>query len=241
MAEVVDLRGRQQVPAPAPVLADPSGRRARLLRRSGRAVAIVFLAWLIGLVLAGLGILPTSALPLSQFAGVSPPALSGPIHIAAVPRSDLAPATPLRSATAAGVRTAAAARRSSNGSAAGSLRAGSGTVSPRVGATHKAGPPTGTTNGKPGIATHPGSGAVTGGAGTTTTIAATGSPTVVPVSRGNGTTHGKSGVAPGKVKQTTTTTPSATTTTSTATTATPGNSGTAPGHSVTTPGHGHRG
>jgi hypothetical protein len=240
MAEVVDLRGRQQVPAPAPVLADPSGRRARLLRRSGRAVAIVFLAWLIGLVLAGLGILPTSALPLSQFAGVSPPALSGPIHIAAVPRSDLAPATPLRSATAAGVRTAAAARRSSNGSAAGSLRAGSGTVSPRVGATHKAGPPTGTTNGKPGTATHPASGGASGSAAPTT-IAQTAPPTVVPVSRGNGTTRGKSGVAPGKVKQTTTTTPSATTTTSTATTTTPGNSGTAPGHSVTTPGHGHRG
>jgi hypothetical protein len=236
MAEVVDLRGRQPLPAPAPVLADPSGRRARLLRRSGRVVAIVFLAWLIGLVLAGLGILPSGAVPLSQLAGATPPALSGPIHLAAVPPSDLAPARPLRSATATGVRTAAAARRSSNGTAAGSLRAGSGTVSPRVGATHRAGPHAGTTNGKPGTATHPGA---TSGGAPTTTIAQTASPTGVAVPSGTAKSQGKSSTAPGKVKQTTTAATTPTTTTSTATTTTPGNSGTAPGQSGANPGHGH--
>jgi hypothetical protein len=238
MAEVVDLRGRQPVPAPAPVLADPSGRRARLLRRGGRVVAIVFLAWLIGLVLAGLGILPSGAVPLSQFAGASPPALSGPIHVAAVPRADLAPARPLRSASPSRVGSLAAARRSSTGTVAGGLRAGAGTVSRRVVATHTAGPHSGTTTGKPGTATHAGAGATSGGA-PTTTVAHTGPSTGVAVPNGSAKSQGKSSTAPGKVKQTTTAA-TTTTTTSTATT-TPGNSGTAPGHSVTTPGHGHRG
>lgn len=53
MAEIVDLRGRQLAPARPPVLADPSGRRARVLARTGRAIAIVFVLWLAGLALLG--------------------------------------------------------------------------------------------------------------------------------------------------------------------------------------------
>jgi hypothetical protein len=64
MAEIVDLRGRQTAASARPVLVDPSGRRAKVLARCGRFVAIVFLLWLAGLMLAGLGILPAGDLPL---------------------------------------------------------------------------------------------------------------------------------------------------------------------------------
>src|SRR5438270_9790856 len=66
MAGTVDLRGRQLAPARVPVLADPTGRRARLLARAGRATAAVFVLWLAGLALAGLGILPAGDVPLGR-------------------------------------------------------------------------------------------------------------------------------------------------------------------------------
>lgn len=102
MGEIVDLRGRRLSPATAPVLADLSGRRARVLARSGRAVAVVFLLWLVGLTLAGLGILPSSILPFARALGVQgPPSL----HVLPAPRppatSDLAPAKPLSAAPGA--------------------------------------------------------------------------------------------------------------------------------------------
>jgi hypothetical protein len=76
MAQVLDLRGRQLVHDRTPVLLDPSGGRARVLAWVGRAVAAVFLVWLIGLVFAGLGLLPSSDLPFGRaFVGQSPPAL----------------------------------------------------------------------------------------------------------------------------------------------------------------------
>jgi hypothetical protein len=76
MAQVLDLRGRQLVADRTPVLLDPSGGRARVLAWVGRAVAVVFLVWLIGLVFAGLGLLPSSALPFGRsFVGQSPPVL----------------------------------------------------------------------------------------------------------------------------------------------------------------------
>src|SRR5437763_4628058 len=76
MAQVLDLRGRALVRDSHPVLLDPSGARARVLAWVGRAVAIVFLVWLIGLVFAGLGLLPSSDLPFGRaFVGQSPPAL----------------------------------------------------------------------------------------------------------------------------------------------------------------------
>jgi hypothetical protein len=94
MADIVDLRGRGPVPVPASVLADPSGRRARVLARLGRGISLVMLMWVIGLVLAGVGVLPADDLPLG-------PAVSsddGAKALRALPpgappaRSDLRPA-----------------------------------------------------------------------------------------------------------------------------------------------------
>jgi hypothetical protein len=96
MSEIVDLRGRQPAVAAAPVLADPSGRRAQALARLGRVVAALFLAWLVGLMLAGLGILPASDLPLGHaLAPQSPPTLSHVPRPVAPSAADLLPARPL--------------------------------------------------------------------------------------------------------------------------------------------------
>jgi hypothetical protein len=96
MSEIVDLRGRQRVAATAPVLADPSGRRAQALARMGRVVAVLFLAWLVGLMLAGLGILPASDLPLGHtLAPQSPPSLARLPRPVQPRAADLLPARPL--------------------------------------------------------------------------------------------------------------------------------------------------
>lgn len=46
------------------VLEDASGRRARWMRRAGRAVFVLFLAWLVAIVLGGLGLTPVPGIPL---------------------------------------------------------------------------------------------------------------------------------------------------------------------------------
>lgn len=94
--EVIDLRGSGG-PPPAAVLADPTGRRAALLRTIGRFVGLVFVLWFCGLVLAGLGLLPLSDLPLARSLGPT----SEPTKLKALPRPtppsrrDLTPARPL--------------------------------------------------------------------------------------------------------------------------------------------------
>lgn len=100
MSEIVDLRGRRSVPAAAPVLVDPSGRRARTLARAGRAVALVMLIWVVGLGLAGLGLLPAADLPLGPtvVGGGAPATLRVLPRGAAPARSDLLPAVPLAQA-----------------------------------------------------------------------------------------------------------------------------------------------
>jgi hypothetical protein len=99
--KVIDLRGSE---APSQtsgfgVLADPTGRRGRLLRRIGRGIALTFAAWLIALALAGVGLLPGAGIPLASNVGLDTP--SGPPPIPAV--------SPLRTTAAAPV--AAVARR----------------------------------------------------------------------------------------------------------------------------------
>src|SRR4051794_4045981 len=76
---VIDLRGQGPGAAGAPVLADPSGRRARRLRAAGRLVGVLFLLWLCGLVLAGIGLLPAGGLPLGTALrpAQAPPPLAG--------------------------------------------------------------------------------------------------------------------------------------------------------------------
>lgn len=46
------------------VLEDASGRRARWMRRAGCAVFVLFLAWLVAIVLGGLGLTPVPGIPL---------------------------------------------------------------------------------------------------------------------------------------------------------------------------------
>ena len=48
------------------VLEDPTGRRARWLRRAGRVVFLLFLAWLLAIVLGGLGLMPVAGIPLTH-------------------------------------------------------------------------------------------------------------------------------------------------------------------------------
>ena len=66
MAREVDIRGRQVALRCRPVLLDPSGGRARVLAWTGRAIAVVFLLWLVGLAFAGLGLLPSGSVPLGR-------------------------------------------------------------------------------------------------------------------------------------------------------------------------------
>jgi hypothetical protein len=66
MATVLDLHGSEPTAVPAQVLTDPTGRRARRLRRAGRLLAVVFVLWLGGLWLAGLGLLPAGDIPLGR-------------------------------------------------------------------------------------------------------------------------------------------------------------------------------
>ena len=80
----------------APVLEDPSGRRALRLRQAGRVVFVVFLVWLIAIVLGGLGLAPVPGIP---FAHVLRPS-TGPPPLARLPLpkqpapADLVPALP---------------------------------------------------------------------------------------------------------------------------------------------------
>lgn len=237
MAEIVDLRGRRAVPAPAPVLADPSGRRARLLSRVGRGISLVMLMWVIGLVLAGVGVLPDGDLPL----GPAVAGEGGPVALRVLPRgapparSDLLPA--LAAARTPGVQATAssgAALRGRHGNApseafarpghpprigggAGSARSGAvpgGSVSPGRG--HGGGGSFASAGLGPGN-----SGAVAGTTASGGSSAAHGEAAPRPY---KSTPAGNSGSAPGRLRQSTTT-PAAPSSTST----TPGSSGAAPG------------
>src|SRR5579864_8602925 len=88
------------------VLEDPSGRRARWLRRAGRVVFLLFLAWLLAIVLGGLGLMPVAGIP---FTHVLRPA-QGPPALVELPKPRPPSAADLRPATTAAVfaaRTAA--------------------------------------------------------------------------------------------------------------------------------------
>lgn len=228
MAEIVDLRGRRLAPAPAAVLADPSGRRMRVLAIGGRAVAVVFLLWLVGLVLAGLGLLPAGDVPLGRaLGGQAPPSLRALPRPRQPSASDLAPAKPLRltADTRSAARGAGPGRRGASGGQRSGLTAtgvarhpGSGSAQRGGSASPTGSAPavTGTQNptgaSAPGRTTAPGQTRKQSTPGHTKTSA-----------------PGHSGSAPGHVRPTTTTT-------------SPGKSGSAPGHTVTHgSGHGNGG
>jgi hypothetical protein len=96
------------------VLEDPTGRRARWLRRAGRLVFVVFLAWLLAIVLGGLGLTPVPGIPFTHALRPS----SGPPPLVKLPRprpptvSDLRPAL----SAAAFAALARAGQRTSVGS-----------------------------------------------------------------------------------------------------------------------------
>jgi hypothetical protein len=80
------------------VLEDPTGRRARWLRRAGRLVFLLFLGWLLAIVLGGLGLMPATGIPLVHVLRPS----QGPPPLAKLPRprqpsaADLRPAVPAK-------------------------------------------------------------------------------------------------------------------------------------------------
>ena len=93
--------------SPAPsgdraVLEDLTGRRGRWMRRLGRTLTVLLLAWLIVLVGGGLGLTPVANLPLADALRPS----KGPEPLAVLPKprkpapDDLRPARPLAASTA---------------------------------------------------------------------------------------------------------------------------------------------
>jgi len=77
---VVDLRGNSGGRrAGVGVLEDPSGRRRAAMRRLGRAIALLFTAWLLVVTLGGLGLFPVAGLPFLGFLKPTdrPPPLPG--------------------------------------------------------------------------------------------------------------------------------------------------------------------
>jgi hypothetical protein len=258
---VIDLRGEGGHTGGVSVLADPSGRRHRLLTGIGRIVASALVVWLCGLVVAGLGLLPAPIVPFALFVGPQ----SSPPRLARLPasrpptRADLRPAAPASGAVggahashalraagalighrhAAGGRSRGGDRPASPETARGGFRsptkptllptpnmpvrsvAGAPVPSGTAGTTQGAGPIQSGTAGPPVAAPAPSGAKGTGTAGSSGEAEPPGAP-------------GRSGSAPGRASETTTT--------QTATSPSlPGASGSAPGtpeargHEKTTP------
>ena len=114
------------------VLEDPTGRRARRLRRAGRLIFVLFLAWLVAIVLGGLGLEPVPHLP---FSGTLRPSQGPPPVPLPVPRqpppSDLVPARPAPVAVRKGHgRAAGGAAPGKSGSAPGHTKLRPGRAHP---------------------------------------------------------------------------------------------------------------
>ena len=244
---VIDIRGTRLRPVVTPVLADPSGVRARRLARAGRAIAVVCLLWLVGLGLAGIGLLPADDLPLGRAITGAAPEVLGVAPVPAPSRFDLAG----RAATNAAARTRIGAHpatlgarhatspRHSEPSAIGRssgrstiLRAAPGLPGPASG-TRTAGTPSETAAGPNGATSGPSQAATTGASAsgihaTGRGIATAPGKAANAVTRGHtGTTaRGNSGTAPGQIRPTL------------ATVTAPGQSGSSPGRTMT-PGGGH--
>ena len=220
MAQVLDLRGQtvaRDTPPLSPVLLDPTGMRARVLAYIGGTVALLFLLWLLGLALAGVGLIPPGALPLGQ--DVASPA---PPPLRALPRVT----QPGFAAPGVAARRAAPGARS-NASAAGARTHARGVPVTGGGARPgAAGTPTATRHDSVGGKGRGSSGSTTGAgaAGTASGNARGGSTTSAP-----GQVRSQS--APGQVKSSGSSASSLTSSSSQqSTTTTPGKSGSAPAH-----------
>ncbi len=191
------------------VLEDPTGRRARWMRRAGRVVFIVFLGWLLAIVLGGLGLAPVGGIPLTHSLRPS----TGPAPLAKLPQprqpsaSDLRPAVPA-TAVAASTGTAGQQAQSVPVRQRGQSATAPGqTKTTTLSAAHGR------------SATAPGHAQTT--TATTTAAATQGRSSTAPGHTKTTTTisHGRSTTAPGRTKTTATTT----------TTASHGQSSSAPG------------
>jgi hypothetical protein len=82
--------------APRRVLEDASGQRLRLLRRVGRAVALVLVVWLSLVFLGGIGVGPAAHVPFGNLLrpALAPPPLRHAPRIVPPARADLVPALP---------------------------------------------------------------------------------------------------------------------------------------------------
>src|SRR5438876_5518023 len=90
------------------ILEDPTGRRARWMRRAGRVVFVLFLGWLLAIVLGGLGLVPVAGIP---FAHTLQPS-QGPPPLATLPKPRKPSATDLQPALSSAVFAARTAKAS---------------------------------------------------------------------------------------------------------------------------------
>jgi hypothetical protein len=97
--QVTDLRGAAGVPRGTAVLEDPTGRRRRRLRLTGRVFATLLTLWLAALLLGSVGINPVSGLPLGRALRPTTPAPAQKTfpQPAAPSIADLKPAKPVQS------------------------------------------------------------------------------------------------------------------------------------------------
>jgi hypothetical protein len=170
------------------VLEDPSGNRARWLRRAGRVVFVVFLAWLLAIVLGGLGLIPVAGIPLTHALRPS----QGPPVLPTLPKPHQPSPSDLRPALPAAVITAgapSATRRASHGKSA--TAPGKTKTTPVVAKAHGH---SATSPGHTKTKTTPATGATRG---KSTTARGKTKTTTLPVAKG------KSTVAPGRTKTTT--------------------------------------
>jgi hypothetical protein len=188
------------------VLEDPTGMRARWMRRAGRLIFLVFLGWLLAIVLGGLGLMPVAGIPLTHVLRPS----QGPPPLSKLPKprqpsvSDLQPAVPAKNTVAPGKTKRAGPGRSAvapghtKTTPAASPRHGKSTIAPGQTKTTTA---AGGSHGKSTVAP--------GRTKTTPALPAghrrsTVAPGQTKTSTVAGASHGKSTIAPGQTQETTT-------------------------------------
>jgi hypothetical protein len=163
-------------PAPLPVLFDPRGRRRARLRWLALGATCVAAAWLLALVLGGLGVGPLAGLPLARSVGRLP----GFAELRSAPAVSDAPAASPRRGARASTASAPTAARGRRGSGPSPTAGGpSGTAAPHRPGDAAAGKPAGgSTSPRP-------SGAAPGG-GTGSVAPAGGSPASSPTAAAPG-------------------------------------------------------
>src|SRR6266516_3972255 len=168
------------------VLEDPTGMRARWMRRAGRLIFLLFLGWLLAIVLGGLGLMPVAGIPLTHVLRPS----QGPPPLSELPKprqpsvSDLQPAVPAKNMVAPGKTKRAGPGRSV-------VAPGHTKTTPVAGASQgKSTVAPGRTKTTPALPAGHRRSTVAPGQTKTTTVA--------------GASHGKSTIAPGQTQETTT-------------------------------------